>query len=331
MDTQDPRGAHEQRDHQAAEQAGWRRWKRGLVSVLAALVPAGLPSRAAWVMEPRERRLLGWELLVVLGIFPLASGVVPGLIGLVSGWLSDGTAEGSYYLVSLPDHVALSLPLDLLDQLVDVMPAVLVAYLLTRSGEGLAGIGLDRSRLTSDAGLLFLVMILAYLGPMLAGKGLLEAVGLEQFTLASRTDTVTEPMVYLLVVGAGAVVAGVVEELVVLGYLVHRLEQLGWRASRIVAVAVLVRVSFHVYYGPGLVWVALWAAASVLLYLRVRRLLPFVVVHALWDLQAGTSDFVSDDAHLVLLGVIFIGLYLISTVVIARSNTKAGTDTTTVT
>jgi hypothetical protein len=119
--------------------------------------------------------------------------VVPALIGLVSGWLSDGTAEGSHYLVSLPDHVALSLPLDLLDQLVDVMPAVLVAYLLTRSGEGLAGIGLDRSRLTSDAGLLFLVMILAYLGPMLVGKGLLEAVGLEQFTLASRTDTRATP------------------------------------------------------------------------------------------------------------------------------------------
>src|SRR5215211_8784424 len=63
----------------------------------------------------------------------------------------------------------------------------------------------------------------------------------------------------------------------------------------------------HAYYGPGLAWWALWAVASVLVYRRVRRLLPFILVHALWDVQAGTSDFVSDDAYGWLLGGFFVG------------------------
>jgi membrane protease YdiL (CAAX protease family) len=95
-------------------------------------------------------------------------------------------------------------------------------------------------------------MTLGYLGPMAAGKGLLATAGLDSFQLASRTDTVTNPTVYLLVAAVGGILAGVVEEVVVLGYLVHGLEQLGWRAAQVVAAAVLVRLSFHLYYGPGI-------------------------------------------------------------------------------
>jgi hypothetical protein len=37
--------------------------------------------------------------------------------------------------------------------------------------------------------------------------------------------------------------------------------------------------------------------ATVLLYRRVRRLLPFIVVHALWDLLAQLGGFVSDTTQ----------------------------------
>jgi membrane protease YdiL (CAAX protease family) len=326
MDSQQRR-ADGQQDHRMTRRRAWgRRWREFATAVGSHVLP-GLAGRAAPVLEPRERRLFGWEMLVVLGIFPLASGVVPGLIGLVSGWLSHGTADGSYYEVSLPDQVALSLPLDLLQELVGFAPAALVVYLLARSGENLTGIGLDRRRLRYDLRLLFTVMVLAYLGPMLAGRGLMAAVGLEGFQVASRTDAVTPPTVYLLVAYVGAIGAGVVEELVVLGYLVHRLEQLRRPAWQLVAVAVVVRVSFHLYYGPGIVWVVLWATASVLVYRRVRRLLPFIVVHALWDMQAATSDFVSDDIHLLLFSYILLGLYVVSAVAGSRRTAPADTDT----
>jgi hypothetical protein len=52
-----------------------------------------------------------------------------------------------------------------------------------------------------------------------------------------------------------------------------------------------VRVSYHIYYGPGVIWVAVWALASVLLYRAIRRLLPFMIVHACWDLGIGLVPF----------------------------------------
>ena len=77
--------------------------------------------------------------------------------------------------------------------------------------------------------------------------------------------------------------AGVVEEIVVLGFLVRRLEQIGLRPLTVVLLASLVRISYHIYYGWGVLPIAAWAVASVLVYRRYRRLAPFIAVHALWD------------------------------------------------
>jgi membrane protease YdiL (CAAX protease family) len=90
---------------------------------------------------------------------------------------------------------------------------------------------------------------------------------------------------YYSIVGAlNALSAGVVEEIVVLGFLVRRLEQHGLRPAVVVSLAVLVRISYHVYYGWGVIPIAAWALASVLMYRRYRRLAPFIAVHGLWDL-----------------------------------------------
>jgi hypothetical protein len=75
--------------------------------------------------------------------------------------------------------------------------------------------------------------------------------------------------------------------------------------------------------------VALWAAASALLYRRVRRLLPFVVVHALWDIQAAAHDFVSDQVQLWLFAVVFFGLWLVSGLASARSKPQPEATTST--
>lgn len=72
------------------------------------------------------------------------------------------------------------------------------------------------------------------------------------------------------------------EEIVVLGFLVRRLEQLGLRPTTVVVVAVLVRISYHAYYGWGVLPLFAWALMSVIVYRRYRRLAPFIVVHVLW-------------------------------------------------
>jgi hypothetical protein len=81
------------------------------------------------------------------------------------------------------------------------------------------------------------------------------------------------------------------EEIVVLGYLVRRLEQRGHGLVAIVAIAVAVRVSYHLYYGWNAIPILLWALASVLVYLRVRRLLPFIICHIAWDVAIPLQAF----------------------------------------
>jgi membrane protease YdiL (CAAX protease family) len=114
--------------------------------------------------------------------------------------------------------------------------------------------------------------------PQGVGTGILRTWNLPTFH-----PTSVGPPQYLVAGLVTSVVAGVLEEIVVLGYLVRRLEQRGWSVTWIVAVAVAVRVSYHLYYGPGVIPIVLWATASVLFYMRVRRLLPFIICHVAWD------------------------------------------------
>jgi hypothetical protein len=68
--------------------------------------------------------------------------------------------------------------------------------------------------------------------------------------------------------------------------------------------------------------------AKVLLYRRVRRLLPFIVVHALhalhalWDLLAQLGGFVSDTTQVAVFGWMLLGLFA---VFIALQGTRQGT------
>jgi membrane protease YdiL (CAAX protease family) len=88
---------------------------------------------------------------------------------------------------------------------------------------------------------------------------------------------------YLMYATAASVAAGVIEETVVLAFVVTTLRQAGRPLAEILAVAVLLRCSYHDYYGPGVIGIAVWAAVFVWLFLRTGSVIPLVVVHFLWD------------------------------------------------
>ena len=89
---------------------------------------------------------------------------------------------------------------------------------------------------------------------------------------------------YLVYAAAASLAAGVVEETVVLAFVVVTLRQAHRPLPEIVIVAVLLRCSYHDYYGPGVVGIAIWAAFFVWLFLRSGSVVPLIVVHFLWDL-----------------------------------------------
>lgn len=88
---------------------------------------------------------------------------------------------------------------------------------------------------------------------------------------------------YLMYATAASLAAGVVEETVVLAFLVTTLRQAGRPLLEILLVAVVLRCSYHDYYGPGVAGIAVWAAVFVWLFLRTGSVIPLIVVHFLWD------------------------------------------------
>lgn len=101
---------------------------------------------------------------------------------------------------------------------------------------------------------------------------------------------------------AGSVAAGIIEEVILVAVLVTVLEAARQPTWAIYATAVLVRVSFHLYYAgtdpAGLISVApmiAWAAAAVALFRWTRLILPLIVVHTLWDLRLDAAMNVPPD------------------------------------
>lgn len=95
---------------------------------------------------------------------------------------------------------------------------------------------------------------------------------------------------YLLYAVAGSLFSGVTEEMVALAFVVSTLRQAKRPVPEILIVAVLIRCSYHIYYGVGVIGIAVWAAAFVLLYLRFGSVIPLIILHFFWDAVQFTAQ-----------------------------------------
>ena len=79
----------------------------------------------------------------------------------------------------------------------------------------------------------------------------------------------------------------VLEEVVVVGYLLTRLRGLGLRTWHAVAASALLRGSYHLYQGiGGFVGNAVMGVVFALFFLRTKRLWPLIVAHTVLDVVA---------------------------------------------
>lgn len=245
----------------------------------------------------------------MLAVFPAAA-VVTALISLAQTLsnYSDGSAHAP---TLVPHHVAVSTALFALLAVTDLAPAALALYFLKLSGGGARAIGLDRTAPRRDLARSGKVVLYAFAGPILVIGQLLG-----QYTphhQLAGADSAHLPLPYLLPFVISSIGAGVVEEIVVLGFLCHRLEQRGWDGWRLYAVLIAVRVSYHLYYGLAAVGFAVWGGLMVLLYRRRRRLLTFIVAHVVWDTSAFVTSYLHGGIALVPFGleiVLLVGLWL---------------------
>jgi len=100
-----------------------------------------------------------------------------------------------------------------------------------------------------------------------------------------------------------AVLAGIGEEIfvLVLPYTALRLVRLpahwardgvrrGLPLTVVVAVCVALRMSYHVYYGPGIVALLPWAVLTVVVFHRWRLLTPLVLTHIAYDSMVSVTN-----------------------------------------
>jgi uncharacterized protein len=234
--------------------------------------------------EPAIAPRYGLEVLAVLGV----SLGLSAIYALLSYARAEITVKGGIAATTatVVRGSATSYPvLDLLDDLADVLsglaPAFLAVVLLARdpAGRGL-GIGLDWLRARRDllAGIGFTALI--------GIPGLVLVWAAHELSINASLAVVDVPdewyRVPLLLLNAAQ--NGIYEEIIVVGYLLTRLRQLGWADSRALGASAVLRGTYHLYQGWG------GFAGNLVMGLifgwwfqRTRRVVPLVIAHSLLD------------------------------------------------
>lgn len=232
-----------------------------------------------------NRSYLRAEVWLVLGLSLGASGVYAAL-DLLKGVLATTAplAQQTATLYAPRDsHAWLDITYQLLDIATELVPVLLVAYLLARSAESFRTLGVDGRRPRSDAvwaaGLAVIVGAVG-LGFLLAAKQL----GINRQLIVGAKAAHWWTILLLLAQAAGTAIS---EEVIVGGFVLHRLRQLGWGDNRALATAAVIRGSYHLYQGlgGGLANVALGVFFG-RIFQRRGRVMPLVIAHFLIDAVA---------------------------------------------
>jgi membrane protease YdiL (CAAX protease family) len=230
------------------------------------------------------RRTLAYEVWLVLGVSLGASGAyaVLNLINRETLGKPLASQQAGLNIAVTPDRPWLDLSYQLLGIVASLVPALLAIHLMARD-RTVGALGLRPVRPGFDLG---------------AGAGLAALIGLPGlglYLLARQLGVSAQVVPAGLgsvwwatpVLVLAAIQNAVLEEVIVVGYLVTRLRQLDWRLPAVVATSAVLRGSYHLYQGyGGFAGNAVMGVIFALFFIRFRRVGPLVVAHALIDTVA---------------------------------------------
>ena len=240
-----------------------------------------------------SRRRLRLEVWIVLGL-SLGQSAVYSVVQLLDKMTRAPLVEGTSTLNrSQSSREYFDLTYQLLDIIFALVPVLLVIYFLTdqrqstpgapHGGSAFRKLGFDFARpgrdLLHGLGLAALIGIPS-LGLYAAGR----ALGITTAIIPSALDAYwwTVPVLIL-----SAVRHAVVEEVIVVGYLLNRFGTFGWSVPLAIFASSMLRGSYHLYQGFGpFIGNAVMGVVFAWLYTRTRRVMPLVVAHALLDIVA---------------------------------------------
>ncbi|MHB8439442.1 MAG: CPBP family intramembrane glutamic endopeptidase [Acidimicrobiales bacterium] len=230
------------------------------------------------------RRVVVHEIWIVLGL-SLGASALYAVLSLAQD-LSSGKALKAQSAVINASATPNS-TLDLLYQLLGIglalVPVLLVIHLLRRGGESPADIGLLRSGLGTETA--WGVVLAAVIG----GAGLGLYVGAYRLGISAEVVPTTLPATWwrIPILLFAAAQNGLLEEVVVCGYLLHRLRQLGWNDNRSLVASALLRGGYHLYQGfGGFIGNVVMGLVFGRIYQRRGRIGRLVIAHGLIDAGA---------------------------------------------
>ncbi len=232
-------------------------------------------------------RSIGVELWVVFLITLGMSGLTS-LVSLIETQIKASQAKTviSHYVVAVAAPKSTVGYIDLVYQLLGVTKGLaegaIGLYLLWRAGFSISRrLGLNLRRPAWDLGLGF--GLAALIG--IPGLGLYLLSQHLGFSLTVQASTMTDVWWRVPVTVLIAIENGLLEEILVVGYLITRLQQLRWRTWAVIIASAILRGSYHLYQGyGGFVGNAIMGIVFGWFYLRFRRLWPLVIAHSLIDI-----------------------------------------------
>jgi membrane protease YdiL (CAAX protease family) len=230
-------------------------------------------------------RRLSAEVWIVLGL-SLGQSAVYSVISLTAKLTAGRPLAAQTATLNAPrsPRPYLDLSYQLADVVFTLVPAALALWLLWQPGRSvLARLGIDGRQPWRDLGLgagLAALIGLPGVGLYLVGHAL--GVTAEVVPAALAPHWWAVPVLVLQ-----ALKNSVIEEVMVVGYLLDRLPRLGWTVPMAIAASATLRGSYHLYQGFGpFVGNAVMGVVFAVVYRRTGRLMPLLVAHTLLDVVA---------------------------------------------
>ena len=230
------------------------------------------------VVLGEERQWLKWETIALEGAF-----LVPLVLSAVVLFAQHLSGVGG--ITRFPDLVhnqVANLVLGILAYTSVVVMVPLALLLLARTGQSprVLGLGAPRLRLDLLPGLGIAaasfgceILILIPLAPLIASHR----------SLISNVPVGHVPGYYVIWGIAISAMTALAEEVLMNGYLLTRLDQLGWTPAASVVLAVALRTSYHVYYGVGFLLTIPFSYFATRSFQKNRRLTRPITAHFVFD------------------------------------------------
>lgn len=236
-------------------------------------------------MEGRARRGLVLETCFVQIAF-LAPGVL-GAIDLLAAHFGGSPGVDPFASI-IPGHPVANLIFGALTYLQVGAVVPLALLLLSRTGQDLASIGFTKPQWRRDVwpglGLAASGYGAAYVASIVVVTAVATLIGRHAaLELFNQVKIGHVPAYYVLYGITISAVTAITEETLVNGYLLTRLEQLGWNPRWALVFSLTLRTSYHVYYGLGFLFTIPLGYFNTRSFQKHRSLMRPIVAHFLYD------------------------------------------------